>query len=694
MPAILVSFLLLFNFSLRAQERKYCHTDEMYHEAVAAHPEILQREQQLEQFTRDFIQSHGSERRMHANGTTSTVYIIPLVFHIIHEYGPENISDAQVIDAVNILNRDYRRLNADTVNIINEFKQLSADIEIEFRLAKIDPNGNCTSGIERIESFRTYIGDDLAKFNSWDHTKYLNIWTVAAFSAAHATAAAYAYKPGSAPLNIYDGVIALSNYVGSIGTGTVNGSRTLTHEIGHCFNLSHPWGNTNQPGVACGDDNVNDTPITKGWDHCPSSNYDVCATGVNENFQNYMDYSYCDCMFTYGQKARMVAALNSAMGGRDSLWQPSNLAATGTDGSPPQLCKPVADFYPYRDRLCAGDSIQFMSNAYNSDTINYIWTFPTGSPSSSTQKNPYVTFVTPGTHDAKLVVYNSSGSDSITKTQVVTATGAPLFNPDYFDDFETAGTFPGDGYIINSAGNQWQRVTNAGYSGTACLKFLNYNQSQAGLVDAYVTPAMYTQGYINPSLTFRMAYARKDVTKTDLLKIYISTSCGKSWTLRRTLQGAQLITHATVTGAFTPTSQADWALVTVNVSQIANKPSARVKFEFTSGGDNNIYIDDINITLDSVLSGTQEAAIAGLNYEVFPNPSEDMFHISFDLPQADKTEIKISDLLGQEVKSVVREHLSEGYHEYQVDGTGLSKGIYLISLKAGEIFTVKKLVIE
>ena len=127
-----------------------------------------------------------------------------------------------------------------------------------------------------------------------------------------------------------DGVIALSTYVGSIGTSSPTNSRTLTHEIGHFFNLQHVWGNTNAPGVACGDDGVSDTPITKGWDHCPSSNYDVCNNGVDENFQNYMEYSYCDVMFTQGQNTRMHAALNSTVQNRNNLWTTNNLIATGT----------------------------------------------------------------------------------------------------------------------------------------------------------------------------------------------------------------------------------------------------------------------------------------------------------------------------------------------------------------------------
>src|SRR3982750_4595750 len=103
--------------------------------------------------------------------------------------------------------------------------------------------------------------------------------------------------------------------VGSIGTGTPNGSRTITHEAGHWFNLKHLWGSTNQPQVACGDDNVTDTPETQGTLSCNLS-LSICNPPIIENVQNYMDYSYCNYMFTEGQKTRMRAAATSATASR------------------------------------------------------------------------------------------------------------------------------------------------------------------------------------------------------------------------------------------------------------------------------------------------------------------------------------------------------------------------------------------
>jgi hypothetical protein len=81
------------------------------------------------------------------------VITIPVVIHVIHDGDPigtsENISDAQILSQIEVLNKDYRKLNSDTSNTPAVFKPLAADIEIEFCLAQRDPDGNPTTGIIR-----------------------------------------------------------------------------------------------------------------------------------------------------------------------------------------------------------------------------------------------------------------------------------------------------------------------------------------------------------------------------------------------------------------------------------------------------------------------------------------------------------------------------------------------------------------
>jgi len=128
------------------------------------------------------------------------------------------------------------------------------------------------------------------------------------------------------------GIWILHNYVGSIGTGTINCSRALTHEVGHWLNLSHTWGGNHNPGNASScssDDGVTDTPNTIGVTACILGE-NTC--GPLANVEYYMDYSYCSKMYTPGQVIRMCNALVRGIGGRSNVWKIANLNATGANG--------------------------------------------------------------------------------------------------------------------------------------------------------------------------------------------------------------------------------------------------------------------------------------------------------------------------------------------------------------------------
>ena len=153
---------------------------------------------------------------------------------------------------------------------------------------------------------------------------YLNIWTV---KSLEGYAAAYSGYPASADaFPTLDGVVSEHRYFGYDGTASEISRHVLTHEVGHYLNLYHPW-DLAINGGPCGDDQVADTPITK-FSSCVLYLAE-CTPGVIENVQNYMTASYCERMFTVGQKERMIDALNSSVGMRNNLWKHENLIATG-----------------------------------------------------------------------------------------------------------------------------------------------------------------------------------------------------------------------------------------------------------------------------------------------------------------------------------------------------------------------------
>ncbi|MBP6311306.1 MAG: T9SS type A sorting domain-containing protein [Flavobacteriales bacterium] len=262
------------SFSAMAQQAPLpCGTDLERQRLIETYPEFLQIEAEAEAEMRQLLQNSASER------DENTLYTIPIVFHIVHLNGEENISNEQILDALEVLNRDFQLMNPDSANVHPAFADRIGNPRMQFTLPTIDPYGNCTNGIERIKSPQTFLGESSSKFTPWPRNKYLNVWVTKGIASG---AAGYF----SAAPSFADGVLIRHDYVGRIGTGAEFSSRALTHEVGHFFDLNHCWGENNGvPGantgfhmqLDCGDDGVQDTPITRGWNTCrPESEWADC----------------------------------------------------------------------------------------------------------------------------------------------------------------------------------------------------------------------------------------------------------------------------------------------------------------------------------------------------------------------------------------------------------------------------------
>lgn len=270
--------------------------------------------------------------------TSDSVYVIPIVFHVLYHDPADNISDAQIADGLLELNERFRKQNADTIDIIAPFVSIAADARIEFRLAQIDPEGNPTNGITHTYTDSTAFDflwdayyDSTGGTATWPTNVYLNIHVVKEF------AGIVGGGRGTLPSNIFperQGIIITNNMIGSIGTGS--GGTVFTHEMGHFLNLYHLWAYLGTPGDTANctnDDEVSDTPNCFGASYYYSTPSGLWAEscGSLDNVQNYMDYSPSQIrnMFTIGQVARMHDALNSPDGGRNNLHTPDNQIATG-----------------------------------------------------------------------------------------------------------------------------------------------------------------------------------------------------------------------------------------------------------------------------------------------------------------------------------------------------------------------------
>ena len=649
------------------------------------------------------------EEEIKNNKQKGTVYKIPVVFHILHNGGIENISTAQVLDAVDVLNRDYRLLNTDASAVQSVFQGMPSDIEIEFVLATKAPNGQCFSGITRTQSALSYDGSDgfdqvtaIVNGNNvyngqWPGDEYLNIFVCGEAGGA----AGYTTNPsnwsGSAMSN---GIWVLHSYVGTIGTSGSFSSRTLTHEVGHWLNLDHCWGGNNNPGnsSSCSDDdNVDDTPRCIGVTACITTSNSCSNDAVDgywssdvvDNVENYMEYSYCSKMFTAGQRSRMRAAITSSVGGRSNLWKNSNLNATGANGNT-TLC--AASFLVDRQVVCQGDSLQFIDDSYN-NVSGWSWSFQGGTPSTSTDQNPLVKFNNPGTYDITLSVNDPLGNVvSQTFYDHITVMGAPGVALPFEEGFENISSLPtADWFIYNpDNGPGFEVVSSTAATGSKSLKLDNSSGNNLEK-DEIISSTIDLSNISSATLTFKYAFAKRSNSNTDYLQVLASNTCGDMWAVRKNISAQQIATLNTTTANYTP-GQNDW--VTVSISNFVPTymvDNFRFKIAFTNGGGNDLYIDDINIT--GPLSLQENETI--FDFHIFPNPTNSIANIQFNLAKSnDDVEIGIYDLVGKKIKNIYNGALNTGAQQFSIDVSNVSSGVYFVSITTPERRITKRMVIE
>ncbi|WP_430405023.1 M43 family zinc metalloprotease [Fluviicola sp.] len=662
-----------------AQQMLHCGSDEMESKLFQEHPEykqaFLRSRKKLETFTKQFRES---------STKSGATYIIPVVFHIIHNNGAENINDSQIFDAIEQVNLQYRKLNPDTNQIVSAFQSIAADAGIEIRLAQIDPNGNCTSGITRTVSPLTYTGDHQVKsLIHWPPEKYLNIYVC--FDAAGL--AGHALMPAVADtIPEWDGIVIRHDYVGTIGTSDYFRRTVLSHEIGHYLNLYHIWGGNNVPdfyylpvgnaGNCAFDDEVTDTPNTIGWSSC-NLNANSCSS--LDNVQNYMDYAYCALMFTEGQKVRMHAALNASVAQRNNLWTPANLAATGTDDLVSQLCE--VKFETSKQIVCQGDSILFKDVSSHGITSR-IWNFESGIVNGSSSD------------DTAIVVYNQVGKFDVTLKVSNGLDTLELVLSDYITVIPNLGSTSGivEGFEDNLAGfsNRWHvrdvgqpfnwEIANTGFQSNQSIKITNFDAGSNQVYEFFSDP-LDLSGFTSLAVAIDWAYAQQLASNTDLFRIFISNDCGENWLVKKTYSGTSTLKSVSqfMTTPFTPASLNEWASDTVIINGASNfTDHTQVKFRFESKGGNNFYLDNIRIGKLNEL-GLHEVG-SGNMLEIYPNPSaKDGFATLKWEENLNPVEIQLVDAQG---RIMFEDQKVNGMDSYPVPLINLNSGYYFVIVKS------------
>ena len=745
----------------QAQSQKVdpCGTDEYANEMRAKYPQIAEIEANFKNsWKQAIIQKYGPSA---AKGTSSsplydqltdsiytaatkTKMVVPVVVHVIHDYGQQYVEDNDIYDMIKLMNDVYQAKNSDLSTVIPTFTSYIGNMNMEFRLAQKDPNGNPTIGITRRFSQLTHGGDDQAKFGQWDPSRYLNIWVEDRIGrgTTGGTILAYSTFPASAAQQPYtDGIIVGYQHLNNSG-GLLY---TMPHEAGHYFNLGHPWANNGkQAGEACGDDDVDDTPPTRGhFSTCPLAD-SVCASGYTKtyaydslgfpgsavvdypdtsNTQNIMDYSNCTVMFTKQQVLRMRSAMNNPVGNRNNLVTPLNLFTTGTDKVDlsgkfiRNDLKPVPDYSVESKSgnrtvyMCADGTTKFLfKNRSWRDTISTVaWEFQNGAtPATSTDKTGtvQVAVTEPGWVTVKLTATGNNSGDSSVSTQRVYAAD-PNYKIDpmqgYFQEFNTTvntdvDKWPIFNYYNNS--NKWQINNNTGFYDKSCIVYTGYDVrsyplslvgTPSGDRDDFFTPAFnlnnMTSGECN--LTFMYAGCYRTSNPKDMrdtLEIHYSTTCGDTWTKLVSYTKGELSTMGIYPLPYAPTWDGEWMQKSVSIPAAArSQDKIFFRFRYKPGVDNNQVGTGNNFYLDRINISPFPAGInTYLNdnktVAIAPNPTNGSSYVIIKGTPNTPVQIQVTDVTGKIVYSV-KQNLDNQVSRIEIPASAIAvKGMYMVHI--------------
>lgn len=432
-----------------------CKAKEATESFFKENPDALQEYLNFNEYTEQFIKSSNLSQLK-----AQTTYVIPVVFHV---YGTTQngatVDFDKIANSLNQVNEEFQGLNADYNTVDPNFLGIRSTMDITFKLAQIDPNGNATNGVvfHPVASGQGNYNSSVVAADGWDNYKYMNIYITAdLYGDGVSNNSGVAWYPNTV---MSDLDIARVVYNGQYLTGNTSNefASVLTHEFGHWLNLIH----THEGGCSNGDQ-VADTPAENIGGNC-NETFDC---GNNINYENYMGYNGaagCYKMFTIGQVDRMLAALNHPA--RQPLWQVDNLNATGVnDPGNTTACSTTISNFPYSESF--ENTLGAWSQGSGDD---FDWALNSGgTPSDGTGPSA----ATAGTY---YVYAETSNPNNPSKTTIL---NSPCFdlsgvgNPEATFQYQMTGTAVGSVRLeVREEGSDtWAEIwTKAGDQGTAWI---------------------------------------------------------------------------------------------------------------------------------------------------------------------------------------------------------------------------------
>jgi Pregnancy-associated plasma protein-A/Secretion system C-terminal sorting domain/Fibronectin type III domain len=630
---------------LGAQAQRNCGSMEVLERLKTEDPSYVAKMGEIEEHTAEFIRNH--------QGSTEAVITIPVVIHVLYNTSVQNITDAQILSQMDVLNEDFRLLNADHVNTPSVFAGLKADCEINFVLAKRDPNGNATTGIIRKSTTVTsWSSNDYVKYSSrggddaWPAGSYLNIWVCNLGGGL----LGYAQFPGGATAT--DGVVIGYNYFGRTGTlsAPFNKGRTATHEVGHWLNLRHIWGDAN-----CGNDLVDDTPTQQTSNYgCPSHPKITCSNVNGDMFMNYMDYTDDACMFMFSakQKLRMQAVL-AAGGSRATL--ATSLGGTAPTGG--TTCS-VPNGLTSSNVANTTATLNWNSTGATSYNVQYkLATATTWTTTSTTATSLALTGLTAGTsYNFQVQSVCSGGTTSAYSATVTFSTlAASGCGVDAYESNNTAATANTVSVSATVAGTRNGLICPAG--DIDWFKFNNLSTAKNIKVTLTNLPADYD------------IYLYRSTSTTKVLKSSVNTG---------TTSESIAYNNGTV-GTYM-----------VKVQGYNNATNASGQYTLTIQIGSTTFRMNQDGTQQSI-SGSTEESLSNVN--IYPNPANSMVNLEFNANQSGQAQIRFIDQMGR-VAQTYYQTTTAGNNLMNLDINSVPAGVYFVQMISNEQTITKRLVIS
>jgi hypothetical protein len=654
--------LLLSGLSGRIFAQRNCGTMDQHQNLMNSFPEMIQNREAIEQQTERFVKDHSNDKN------TGIIYTIPVVVHIVYRTTAENISDAQVQSQIDVLNEDFRLLNADAANAPSLFSALRKDVEINFCLAKRDPAGAATTGITRTVTTRTSFGtNDAVKSSStggkspWNTAAYMNLWVCNIGGGI----LGYAQFPGGPATT--DGVVIDYRYFGRGGSAVApfNKGRTGTHEVGHYLNLFHIWGDD---GTGCtGSDQVADTPNQADPNYgCPSFPNPSCSN-TSDMHMNYMDYSddACMYMFSAGQATRM-RALFAAGGARAGLSSttPCTPPSTATCGVPASLASSNIT------ATSATVSWGAVTNAVSYNVRYKTSTAATFTTVNTTSTSLNLTGLTAGTtYNYQVQTVCASGSSAYSSQASFTTTSATVTY------CASKGNSVADEWIDRVSLNKLTRTStgNAGY--------IYFTTTSANVTAG----TSYSLGY---SAGFRSGYSANEFWKIwiDWNRDGVFSDATELVVNRSSTSSANLTTTITV-----PASARN-GTTRMRVSMKWN--SAQTSCETFSYGE----VEDYNVLISGGTTRETNLDIAGdettNDLQMFPNPAHDRITVQkSEAGWQENAAIMMVDMKGKVWTPGILNNSSSGQDNVELKVNDLPNGLYNLIIVSGKERISRKVII-